>query len=343
MKYLFIILFFPLTSLAQDISGVWTGYLYNDTTGQKMHYELAINDMKEKGEGYSHTTFIIDGIKNIGVKSVTIKAKDGHFYVADDKYIYNNFPEPPAKGVKMFSFLTLSENDSSEVLSGIWRTNPTKVYKPLTGTIFLEKKKKVKPEETLIVDELVHLRLGDKLTFLPPSVAVGMLAMDNKATNTGKPIAVGNTSSVTKNVSEQKPAPAVAIAPVMLPPPPPPAAELAKRTIENIRTVDIAQDSLVFSLYDNGIIDGDTVSVLLNGQVVMPRVGLLERPTNKTIYLTPEMGDTINVIMYAENLGSIPPNTGLLVVRDGEKNYEIFFTGDLKKNAEIKLVRQKKN
>ncbi|HEY5369319.1 MAG TPA: hypothetical protein VIJ75_10030, partial [Hanamia sp.] len=94
---------------------------------------------------------------------------------------------------------------------------------------------------------------------------------------------------------------------------------------------------------DNGIIDGDTVSVLLNGQVVMPRVGLLVTPTNKTIYLSPEMGDTINVIMYAENLGTIPPNTGLLVVRDGEKNYEIFFTGDLKKNAEIKLVRQKKN
>jgi hypothetical protein len=103
------------------------------------------------------------------------------------------------------------------------------------------------------------------------------------------------------------------------------------------------QDSLIFSLYDNGTVDGDTVSILINGKVVMPRVGLLERATNKTIYLTPEMGDTINVIMYAENLGSIPPNTGLLVVRDGEKNYEILFKGDLKKNAEIKLVRQNKD
>jgi hypothetical protein len=75
----------------------------------------------------------------------------------------------------------------------------------------------------------------------------------------------------------------------------------------------------------------------------MPRVGLLERATNKTIYLTPEMGDTINVIMYAENLGSIPPNTGLLVIREGEKIYEIRFSGDLNKNSKIILVRKKEN
>ena len=341
MKYLFILLFFSVKSYAQDVSGVWTGYMYNDTTGQKINYELAINNMKEKGDGYSHTTFIIDGIKDIEVKSVTIKAKEGHYYVADNKNIYNNFPERPAKGVKMFSFLTLSENDSAQVLSGIWRTNPTKVYSPLTGTIFLEKKKNLKPEETVIVEELVHLGLGNKLDFLSASVVAGMLAKDNKATIPEKTVATNQASSVNKNAAKQNPPPAVTAVAVISPPPP--AAELAKRTIENIRVVNIVKDSLVFSLFDNGTVDGDTVSVLLNGQVVMPRVGLLERATNKTIYLTPEMGDTINVIMYAENLGSIPPNTGLLVVRDGEKNYEIFFTGDLKKNAEIKLVRQKRN
>lgn len=356
MKYLFIILFFPLKLFAQDISGVWIGSIYNDTTRETIHYELAISEAKGKENGYSHTTFIIDNVKNIGVKSVTIKSKDDHYYVVDDKYIYNNYPEPPAKGVKMFSFLSLSENDSAEVLSGIWRTNPTKIYRPLTGTIFLEKKKKVKPQETLIVGELVNLGLGDKLSFLQPSVAANMLAIDKKANIPEKTVAANETPSVAKNSIEQKPAPEVKKVPAtpppaapavktvpVIPPPPPPAAELAKRKIESIRTVDIVQDSLIFSLYDNGTIDGDTVSVLVNGKVVMPRVGLLERATNKTIYLTPEMGDTINVIMYAENLGSIPPNTGLLVVRDGERNYEIFFTGDLKQNAEIKLVRKKKN
>jgi hypothetical protein len=120
------------------------------------------------------------------------------------------------------------------------------------------------------------------------------------------------------------------------------AADLSKRKIETIRTVEISQDSLVFSLYDNGTVDGDTVSVLLNGNVIMPRVGLLERAINKTVYLTPEMGDSISVIMYAENLGSIPPNTGLLVIREAKRIYEIRFSGDLNKNSKIILIRKKK-
>jgi hypothetical protein len=54
------------------------------------------------------------------------------------------------------------------------------------------------------------------------------------------------------------------------------------------------------------------------------------------------MGDSIVLVMYAENLGSIPPNTGLLIVHDGEKNYYISFSGDLHKNAAIILKRKRK-
>lgn len=376
MKYLFIIFLFPLKVFAQDISGVWVGYMYNDTTKENIQYELAISEFDGKPTGYSHTIFMIDNVKNIGVKSVKIKEKEGHYYIVDEKLIYNNYPEPPAKGVKQFSFLTLSENDSADVLSGIWRTNPTKIYKPLTGTIFLEKKKKIKPEETLIVTKLVQLGLSGKLSFLPPSVASNnMLAINNKPnvpektiepspeppTNTNKEVSPTKKEKareireekrkeqkeleqkeLAQKELEQKQAPVIKKEPVILPPPPP-AAEIASRIITNIRTVEVVHDSLVFSLFDNGVIDGDTVSILLNGKVIMPRVGLLARAVNKTIYLTPDMGDSIHVIMYAENLGSIPPNTGLLVVRDGERNYEILFSGDLKRNAEIILVRKNKH
>ena len=69
--------------------------------------------------------------------------------------------------------------------------------------------------------------------------------------------------------------------------------------------------------------------------------GLMSKAINKTIYLTPEMGDSIVLIMYAENLGSIPPNTGLLVIHDGDDIYEIRFSGDLKKNSSIILKRKR--
>ena len=53
------------------------------------------------------------------------------------------------------------------------------------------------------------------------------------------------------------------------------------------------------------------------------------------------MGDSINIILYAETLGRVPPNTGLLVVRDGSIDHEIRFSGDLKKNSAILLIRKK--
>jgi hypothetical protein len=121
----------------------------------------------------------------------------------------------------------------------------------------------------------------------------------------------------------------------------PPAAQIATRKIETIRTVDISNDSLVLSLFDNGVVDGDTVTVLVNGKVVWPKVALREQSVNKTIYLTREMGDSISVVMYAENLGTIAPNTGLLVVREGGKDHEIRFSGDLKKNSAIILKRKR--
>ncbi|HRN72595.1 MAG TPA: hypothetical protein PLM81_05680 [Ginsengibacter sp.] len=122
-----------------------------------------------------------------------------------------------------------------------------------------------------------------------------------------------------------------------------PAPDLSKRKIETIQTVQLASDSIVLSLYDNGIVDGDTVSILLNGSVLLSRIGLKEEAFNHTLHITPEMGDSLNLVMYAENLGSIPPNSGLLIVRDKSKTYEIRFSGDLQKNSAIILLRNKQN
>ena len=87
--------------------------------------------------------------------------------------------------------------------------------------------------------------------------------------------------------------------------------------------------------------DGDTVSVLMNGEVIMPKVGLSTNAVRKTIY-TKELPDSIQIVMYAETLGSLPPNTGLLIVNDGKDRYEIRFSGDLKRNAAI-VFRKKEH
>ena len=119
------------------------------------------------------------------------------------------------------------------------------------------------------------------------------------------------------------------------------AIDAAKRKVENIQALYFKSDSLQLILYDNGEVDGDTVSVIMNGTVIMPRVGLSTNAVKKTIATT-DIGDSIQLVMYAENLGSIPPNTGLLIVYDGNDRYEIRFSGDMQKSSGI-VFRRKKN
>ena len=154
-------------------------------------------------------------------------------------------------------------------------------------------------------------------------------------------------------VAAAKPKPAI-IAEVKQPAAPPahkpiakhnttgPKVDLSKRKIETIDELVIESDSLQISLYDNGEVDGDTVSIILNGQAIVSRQGLSASAFRKTIYITPELGYSIQLVMYAENLGSLPPNSGLLIVDYDNRRKEIRFSGDLSKNAAITLKRKKK-
>ena len=120
------------------------------------------------------------------------------------------------------------------------------------------------------------------------------------------------------------------------------AADLARRKMEVIRSIDFSSDSLVLSLYDNGTVDGDTVSVVLNGVVIMPRKGLTTQAIRMTVPVTREMGDSLVLVMFAENLGSIPPNSGLLIIQSGSERHEIRFAGDLQKSSAVVLRRRSK-
>ena len=129
-------------------------------------------------------------------------------------------------------------------------------------------------------------------------------------------------------------------------PPPKPkviaaAADVALRKTVVIRTIEFKTDSLTLSIFDNGIVDGDTVSVVLNGEVIIPKQGLTEKAYRKVVQITPAMGDSLQLVMYAENLGTIPPNSGLLIIEDGTDRYEVGFEGDMKKSSAVRLVRKR--
>ena len=118
------------------------------------------------------------------------------------------------------------------------------------------------------------------------------------------------------------------------------AREVADREFDKPQEINFTSDSLVMALYDNGEVDGDTVSVLLNGELIIAKQCLKTSAFKKTIYI-PAGEFQANVVLYAENLGIYPPNTGLLVIYDGEERYNVRFSADYKKNAAIILKRKK--
>ena len=52
--------------------------------------------------------------------------------------------------------------------------------------------------------------------------------------------------------------------------------------------------------------------------------------------------DEIRLTLVAENLGSIPPNTGLLIIQDGTERYQIRFKADMETNASVIIKKKKK-
>jgi hypothetical protein len=149
---------------AQDITGLWKGTLYNDTTGKYLRYEVAISESRGKLFGYSHTFFIVDDREYYGVKRVTVRKEEDKVIVQDEKLIANNYPIPPAKGVYQLNVLTLQVQDSNMVLSGPFSTNRTKEYHPLTGSIRIQRKSDYM--QSALVPHLEELGLADDLSFV---------------------------------------------------------------------------------------------------------------------------------------------------------------------------------
>lgn len=434
MKFYLSIIFFLLiicaTSFAQqtDITGLWKGELYVDSTKAHLPYEIAVSEEKGKLKGYSRIIFFEEGKEEAGYEEISLKVSGNKVTINDEGFFEHNFSKKPPKRVKKEMNLTLTTTDTEMILEGRWQTNRTKFYLVATGTASLKRKKdfqtselykkldsmkltaslsftkeppvtatpvavvkkeeppvvqvEAEPETLASIDKLQVSKLpivktkqasivkveppskqrkqlfdllAKKLVFKPIEVAVvekkpELVAKPTPSPPVKKPVA----EPVVKTVTEKKPEPVVKTEPekpVVKPAPPviqpviapsvvQGAAEVDKRVTKSDQSFYFQSDSLVLTLYDNGDVDGDTVTVLMNGGIVFSKAGLTTKANTKTVYITPNM-DSVSLVMYAESLGEIPPNTGLLIVNDGDKRYDVRFSADLKTNAAIVLRRRK--
>ena len=235
MKFLISILFLsPLYISAQDITGVWTGYI--KTPGSQLEYELAISAGDKKLNGYSLIIYPKDGVENIGIKKAKIKQGKKDIFFEDDELVYDNFTTQPRR-VKMFGNLSLTIKDTLMILQGDFGTRSLDFRDTRTyfGEVYLQKTSRPLTSKMLITMD--EINLVHNLSFIRA-----------KKTKQTKPPA-------NNNLKTEKPGPGIVIQPPLKP---------IERKIQTISEIFFTGDSLSLSVYDNGTIDGDTISMVLN-------------------------------------------------------------------------------
>jgi len=113
-------------------------------------------------------------------------------------------------------------------------------------------------------------------------------------------------------------------------------AKLENRTKQLIKTIPVNSTDVQVELFDNGELDGDSVSVYFNGKLIVDKQLLSTKPILLNLVL--ESGQSANeLVMVAENLGKIPPNTALMVVKNGTTRTELNLTSTFVQNASVRF------
>jgi len=116
--------------------------------------------------------------------------------------------------------------------------------------------------------------------------------------------------------------------------------KLATRENDLVKTLVINSENVTVKLYDNGEIDDDTISVYLDNKLILSK----QRLTASALTVSLKMDESNAVhelVMVAENLGRIPPNTSLMIVTAGDQRFEVRITSTEQKNAVVKFKYEK--
>lgn len=106
-----------------------------------------------------------------------------------------------------------------------------------------------------------------------------------------------------------------------------------------ITEIIVNNTDLQIQLLDYMKVDNDTVSVYLNRQVLIKNAWISKQPIFVHFHLNPQI-PVHELLLYAENLGEIPPNTSELLIIDGDNTFRIMIESDKQKTAAVYLRYQ---
>ena len=105
-----------------------------------------------------------------------------------------------------------------------------------------------------------------------------------------------------------------------------------------IKEIPLNGDSIELRFYDNGEIDGDSISLFLNDQLIFSHL-LLTGQAHIIKLAIREMREINELTMVAENLGSIPPNTSYMEALVGGQRYSTYLASNEGSSAMIRLTK----
>jgi hypothetical protein len=371
---LLIVLLTPFTtthSYAQDVTGIWKGYFISDDGDYyKLEFQVAqSNTSTVTGVSYSYLD-----VRFYGKATMT-----GNFLKTSNSFRIREIRTVEVKSsiggatcIMNYEF-KYSKSGKEEFLEGTYlgkyegkyAVSPStwgdcgggKVYlrKVTTSDFYIEPflRNKIKDKPIIVNQHPIR-----KDTVKPVTPPVKKPVVINKPATTKpvttkpvtktttppvvktKPVTKPITPPVTKtnidSVNTKVPPPVVKTNPVLVPRP----AVLKNRANELVKVLTVNSQDVVVKIYDNGEIDGDTISVYLDNKKVLSSQGLTANPLTIKVKMD-EDNTEHELVMVAENMGRIPPNTSLMIVEAGGQRFEVRITSTEQKNAVVRFKYQK--
>ncbi len=314
------ILFSASLVQAQSLTGVWRGYFYSGLGlfQQRYKFEVQINELKNhslRGVTYSYSTTSFYG--KAGLKGI--------YHTTSDNIVMKEDTLLEVRGSSgstclMTCYLDYMKNGNTETLTGTYTSVVAGTGGDCgKGSVYLER---VETSEFKKEDFLVKKQ--------PPRIAPSARKPAAPPTQQPKRSTPPRPKDSLPVVSIPVPPADTTVKPPAMPVPP----ALKERTNNLVKRLITNSSDIKIDLYDNGEIDGDTITVFHNNEVVAFQKGLSKKPI--TINLKATVQNNIHeFVMYADNLGKIPPNTALMVVTTGGRRYELSITSTKEKNAKV--------
>ena len=360
---------FLQTANSQNISGQWKGEFidlsskYGSWGGDKCEYVLELEASGSKVTGYSYTYF------SNGDKRYYTICKLAGTYDKNKKYIEvkefertkTNVPVEIGNCFQVHKLTFFKKTDGDESLEGNWVPAPDQKGNCGYGSTILTRRNlrasfpgfknptlasntktagysrttpKLNPPKTdalIQTKKLPNLADKNKIVSVTPKTTVPKVAAPKKNAEAIAPVLAKKDSQLqqTQGTASRPVFPSNIIA----------GSRYEKRNNTVIKTIELENEKVRIDLYDNGEIDGDSISLFLNGKLLMARKKLTAQPLTLTL-AKEELQETNDLVMYADNLGTIPPNTALMIVTDGTKRYEVRITSDLQKSGTIRFLKK---